>query len=69
MEDDLNYLWLDAKKRKDTHQRNNFKTVDTYGPKTYVITDPDFVSAVKVCHKQQYAFPLTDSPVFPFSDI
>ena len=62
MEDDLNYLWLDGKKQKVTYQRNSFKTVDTYGPKTYVITDPNFIRAVKVCEKQQYAFPLTDSP-------
>jgi len=62
IDSNLNYLWLDSKKRRVIYIRNSYKTVDTYGPKTYVIEDADFVRAVKFCHKLQYAFPLTDSP-------
>lgn len=44
---DLNYLWLDKKKKKVVYIRNKYKTGKTYGQKKHVITDPKFYSAVK----------------------
>ena len=40
-----NYMWLQAKKA--TYFRKVYKTADTYGMKTNIITDPKFILALK----------------------
>ena len=49
-----NYLWIAPK--KVTYLRNNYKTSDTYGSKSHVITDKKFMLAIKYllkCQKQK----------------
>ena len=50
----VNYLWIAPK--KVTYLRNNYKTSDTYGSKSHVITDKKFMLAIKYllkCQKQK----------------
>ena len=46
-----NYLWITPK--KVTFIRNNYKTSDTYGTKTHIITDKKFMFAIKYLLKCQ----------------
>ena len=46
-----NYLWLAPK--KITYIRNHYKTSDTYGTKTHIITDKKFMFAIKYLLKCQ----------------
>lgn len=57
-----NWLWLDRKKQCVHYIRNNYKTFKTYGQKVTKIDNERFLRAVKVCNRQMYCFPLTDSP-------
>jgi len=53
-DDTKNYLWVAPK--KITYLRNNYKTSDTYGSKSHVITDKKFMLAIKYllkCQKQK----------------
>lgn len=43
----MNYMWLPKHGKKVEYIRNNYKTAETYGKKTIVITDPDFILAIK----------------------
>ena len=52
---DLNYMWLDVKGKKAVYVRNSYKTVGTYGTKTQVIKDTEFLTALKrvyACQKR-----------------
>lgn len=44
-DENTNYLWL--KKKAVDFIRKDYKTKDLYGNKTYTITDPKFIAAVK----------------------
>ena len=55
IEKDLNYMWLDVKGKKAVYVRNSYKTVGTYGTKTQVIKDTEFLTALKrvyACQKR-----------------
>ena len=43
----MNYMWLPRHGKKVEYIRNNYKTAETYGKKAIVITDPDFILAIK----------------------
>ena len=43
----MNYMWLPKHGKKVEYIRNNYKTAETYGKKTIVITDPNFILAIK----------------------
>lgn len=43
----MNYMWLPKHGKKVEYIRNNYKTAETYGKKSTVITDPDFILAIK----------------------
>jgi hypothetical protein len=43
----MNYMWLPKHGKKCEYVRNNYKTAETYGKKTIVITDPNFILAIK----------------------
>ena len=43
----MNYMWLPKHGKKVEYIRNNYKTAETYGKKTIIITDPNFILAIK----------------------
>lgn len=50
-----NYMWLDVKGKKAVYVRNSYKTVGTYGSKTHIIKDTEFLIALKriyACQKR-----------------
>ena len=51
MTDKTNYMWYDRKTKKITYVRNAYKTATTYGSKTEVIKDAEFMDAVKKYRK------------------
>ena len=42
-----NYMWWNRSLKKIVYIRNNYKTVGTYGVKENIITDPNFILAIK----------------------
>jgi hypothetical protein len=42
-----NYMWLDVKQKKALYVRRDYKTEKTYGEKQHVITDKEFIVALK----------------------
>jgi hypothetical protein len=48
---DTNYMWVDRRAAKIVYIRNAYKTAGTYGSKTDVIKDSDFLEAVKKYRK------------------
>jgi hypothetical protein len=56
-----NWLWIDRRNQRCVYYRNDYKTANTYGPKTSVIDNERFLKAAKMCHKNMSDFPITDS--------
>ena len=56
-----NWLWIDRRNQRCVYYRNDYKTANTYGPKTSVIDNERFLKAAKMCHKNLSDFPITDS--------
>ena len=50
--DEVNYMWCDRRAKKIVYVRNAYKTAGTYGPKTDIITDSDFMDSVKKYRKE-----------------
>jgi len=46
-DNNMNYMWLPKHGKKVEYIRNNYKTAETYGKKSIVITDPNFILAIK----------------------
>jgi len=42
-----NYIWLDVKQKKALYVRRDYKTEKTYGEKQHLITDKEFIVALK----------------------
>ena len=42
-----NYMWLDVRQKKALYVRRDYKTEKTYGEKQHVITDKEFIVALK----------------------
>ena len=42
-----NYIWLDVRNKKAVYVRRDYKTDKTYGEKRHVITDKEFIVALK----------------------
>ena len=42
-----NYIWLDVRQKKAVYVRRDYKTEKTYGEKRHVITDKEFIVALK----------------------
>jgi hypothetical protein len=53
-----NYMLYERKKKQVTYIRNVYKTANTYGAKENVITDPDFITALRAMKDR---FPIIDS--------
>ena len=56
-----NWMWIDRRNQRCVYYRNDYKTANTYGPKTNVIDNERFLKAAKMCHKNMSDFPITDS--------
>ena len=48
---DTNYMWVDRRAGKIVYTRNAYKTAGTYGAKTDIIKDSDFMDAIKKYRK------------------
>ena len=53
-----NYMLYERKKKQVTYIRNVYKTSNTYGPKENVITDPNFITAIRMMKDR---FPIINS--------
>ena len=53
-----NYMLFERKKKQVTFIRNVYKTANTYGSKETLITDPEFIVALRATRDK---FPITDS--------
>jgi len=42
-----NYIWFDVKTKKAVYLRRDYKTEKTYGEKKHIITDKEFITAVR----------------------